>query len=46
VRVELSLATGGSIWAQITCDDLDELELARGDVVWARPRRSRSFVGA
>ncbi|MGZ4384253.1 MAG: sulfate/molybdate ABC transporter ATP-binding protein [Gaiellaceae bacterium] len=46
VRVELALAGGGSIWAQITCDDLEELELARGDVVWARPRRSRTFASA
>ncbi|MGZ4358817.1 MAG: hypothetical protein ACXVZW_03430 [Gaiellaceae bacterium] len=30
----------------MTCDDPEELELARGDVVWARPRRSRTFASA
>jgi sulfate transport system ATP-binding protein len=46
VRVDLLLADGGSVWAQLTRDELDQLELSRGDVVWVRARRSRAFAPA
>jgi sulfate transport system ATP-binding protein len=37
VRVELELQDGGSARAQLTRGQTDELELARGDVVYVRP---------
>ena len=36
VRVELELAEGGPVSAQLTRHAIDELELADGDVVWLR----------
>jgi sulfate transport system ATP-binding protein len=45
VRVDLVLADGTSLWLQLTRDEVDLLEIARGDVVWVRPRRSRVFSG-
>jgi len=46
VRVDLLLGDGQSIWAQLTRDELDQLELTRGDVLWLRARHSRSFARA
>jgi sulfate transport system ATP-binding protein len=46
VRVDLALAGGSYARAQLTRDELAELELARGDIVWARPSRSRVFADA
>ena len=46
VRVDVLLEDGASIWAQLTRDELDQLELARGDVVWVRARQSRTFAVA
>lgn len=43
VRVQLALTGGDSIWAQVTRTEADELELAAGQIVWARPRRARVF---
>ena len=36
VRVELELADGGPVSAQLTRHAIDELELADGDIVWLR----------
>jgi sulfate transport system ATP-binding protein len=43
VRVELVLEDGRDIWAQITRDEAEELELAPGGSVYVRPRRTRVF---
>lgn len=45
VRIELDLG-GESVFAQVTRDQADELDVAPGDTVWVRPRRSRVFAGA
>ena len=37
VRVDLTLGDGAPIWAQITREEADHLELAPGGIVWARP---------
>jgi sulfate/thiosulfate transport system ATP-binding protein len=46
VRIDLVLANGDPVWVQITRDELDQLALVRGDVVWVRARGSRAFVAA
>jgi sulfate transport system ATP-binding protein len=43
VRVELMLADGSGLWAQITRHQADELELAEGQIIYARPHRTRAF---
>ena len=43
VRVQLSLADGRSLWAQVTRDEAEQLELSRGQIVHVRPSRSTSF---
>jgi sulfate transport system ATP-binding protein len=42
-RVELLLADGQQIWAQMTRDDAGLMELAEGQIVYARPRRAKVF---
>jgi sulfate/thiosulfate transport system ATP-binding protein len=42
-RVELLLADGEQLWAQMTRADAELLELAEGQIVYARPRRARVF---
>jgi len=44
VRVELVDADGEQLSVQLTRDAATELELARGDVVWVRARRTRVFA--
>jgi sulfate transport system ATP-binding protein len=39
VRVELTAADGERLTVQLTRDEAEELELARGDVVWLHARR-------
>jgi sulfate transport system ATP-binding protein len=46
VRVELLLADGSLISAQITREAAEELELARNQIVYIRPQRTRSFAEA
>jgi sulfate transport system ATP-binding protein len=46
VRVHLSLADGRSLWAQVTRDEAEQLELERGQIVHVRPSRSTSFKNA
>jgi sulfate/thiosulfate transport system ATP-binding protein len=42
-RVELLLPDGEQIWAQMTRDEADLLEVATGEIVYARPRRAKVF---
>jgi sulfate transport system ATP-binding protein len=43
VRVELTLEGGEHFSVQLTRDQLEELELAEGQIVFVRPRASRTF---
>jgi sulfate/thiosulfate transport system ATP-binding protein len=42
-RVELERDDGERLYAQLTRDEADELELAQGDIVYVRTRRARTF---
>ena len=42
-RVELMLADGKQLWAQMTLAEAELMELAEGQIVYARPRRSKVF---
>jgi sulfate transport system ATP-binding protein len=44
VRVELELAGGERLWAQVTRDQAEQLELQPGDVVFVRPSRTPVFA--
>ena len=44
VRVELTRADGERMWAQVTRDRCEELELAEGQTVYLRPSRERIFT--
>ena len=46
VRIELALAGGERLWAQVTRDQADDLALASGSVVFVRPSHTRVFDGA
>ena len=43
VRVELSMANGDHAWAQVTRAEAEDLELAQGQIIFARPSRARVF---
>jgi sulfate transport system ATP-binding protein len=43
VRVELRLDDGRDVWAQVTRDEAEELELAPGGEIFVRPRRAKVF---
>ena len=43
VRVELRLANGEELWAQVTREEAERLELAEGVHVRVRPRRAKVF---
>jgi sulfate transport system ATP-binding protein len=43
VRVELRLANGEELWAQVTRDEAERLELVEGALVHVRPRRAKVF---
>jgi len=43
VRVALLLADGDRLWAQLSRTQAQELELAHGQIVYARPSRARVF---
>jgi sulfate/thiosulfate transport system ATP-binding protein len=43
VRVELLRHDGQRLWAQITRDECDELDLREGEIVYVRPGRERTF---
>jgi sulfate/thiosulfate transport system ATP-binding protein len=42
-RVELVRDDGERLYAQLTRDEADELELAPGDIVYVRTRKARTF---
>ena len=42
-RIELLLPDGQQLWAQMTRDEAEVLELADGQIVYARPRRAKVF---
>jgi sulfate transport system ATP-binding protein len=44
VRVELVRHDGHRLWAQVTRDDCDLLELREGEIVFVRPRAERVFA--
>jgi hypothetical protein len=43
-RVELTGVDGEPIVVQLTRDQLEEIELERGQIVWVSPAREREFV--
>jgi sulfate/thiosulfate transport system ATP-binding protein len=43
VRVELRLEDGRELWAQVTRDEAEELELTPGGEIFVRPRRAKVF---
>jgi sulfate transport system ATP-binding protein len=43
VRVELVLAEGEGLWAQITQAEAEQLELEKGQIVYVRPSRAKVF---
>jgi sulfate/thiosulfate transport system ATP-binding protein len=45
VRVELTLSDGDQFSVQLTRDEVDELELKEGQIVFVRPRSTRVFTG-
>jgi sulfate transport system ATP-binding protein len=42
-RIELLLADGEQLWAQMTLAEAELMELAQGQIVYARPRRAKVF---
>jgi sulfate/thiosulfate transport system ATP-binding protein len=44
VRVELVRGDGKKLWAQVTRDACEQLELERSQIVWVRPERARVFA--
>jgi sulfate transport system ATP-binding protein len=44
VRADLLLGDGQRVWAQLSREDADELELAQGQIVFVRPSRARQFA--
>jgi sulfate transport system ATP-binding protein len=44
VRVELETGDGEPLWAQLTRDEVEELELEEGQIVYAAPSRERVFA--
>jgi sulfate/thiosulfate transport system ATP-binding protein len=44
VRAELVLGDGQRVWAQLSREDAEELELAQGQIVFVRPSRTRQFA--
>lgn len=43
VRVELVLGSGEHLWAQVSRDEAEELDLDEGQVVFVRPSRAQVF---
>jgi sulfate transport system ATP-binding protein len=46
VRVHVMLGDGRALWAQVTRDDAEQLELSRGQIVHIRPSRTMAFPQA
>jgi sulfate/thiosulfate transport system ATP-binding protein len=45
VRVELTLTDGDQFSVQLTRDEVDQLEIKEGQIVFVRPRSTRVFTG-
>jgi sulfate transport system ATP-binding protein len=45
IRVELVLADGTEVWAQLTRSELQKLELREGQIVYLRTSQAKSFSG-
>ncbi|MFL5834397.1 MAG: sulfate/molybdate ABC transporter ATP-binding protein, partial [Solirubrobacterales bacterium] len=45
VRVELVLSDGTEVWAQLTRNELQRLELREGQIAYLRPAQAKSFNG-
>jgi sulfate transport system ATP-binding protein len=46
VRVDLQTADGHRLWAQVTRDDAEQLDLLEGQIVYARAARPLAMAGA
>ena len=46
IRVELVLADGTEVWAQLTRNELQRLELREGQIAYLRPAQAKSFNGS
>jgi sulfate/thiosulfate transport system ATP-binding protein len=46
IRVELVLADGTDVWAQLTRGELERLELREGQIAYLRPVHAKSFNGS
>jgi sulfate/thiosulfate transport system ATP-binding protein len=44
VRADLVLHDGQRVWAQLSREEAEQLELHRGQIVFVRPARTRSFA--
>jgi sulfate transport system ATP-binding protein len=44
VRADLVLHDGQRVWAQLSGEEAEELELAKGQIVYVRPSRTRRFA--
>lgn len=45
IRIEFVLGDGTEVWAQLTRSELRNLELREGQIVYLRPRQTKSFSG-
>ena len=46
IRVEFVLADGTEVWAQLTRNELQRLELREGQIAYLRPIQAKSFNGS
>jgi sulfate transport system ATP-binding protein len=46
IRVEFVLADGTEVWAQLTRNELQRLELREGQIAYLRPAQTKSFNGS
>src|SRR5262249_35351433 len=46
IRVELVLGNGTEVWAQLTRNELQRLELREGQIAYLRPVQAKSFNGS
>jgi sulfate transport system ATP-binding protein len=46
IRVELVLGDGTEVWAQLTRNELQRLELRKGQIAYLRPVQAKSFNGS
>ena len=46
IRVELVLGDGTEVWAQLTRNELQRLELREGQIAYLRPSQAKNFNGS